>query len=167
VIDRIPYAGARGFTGTFASSRGLIPSDDGQLVAGPALEHFSAGPALAARLRTAQPEFTGTAFDVTALAAEGDALARGIVASAGKALGAAIAQLVNVLDPAAVVIGGGLGMAGGLYRESIESAFREYVWSDLHRELPILSAELRNDAGLIGAAIGALHSLNLSESPSI
>jgi predicted NBD/HSP70 family sugar kinase len=155
VIDRTPYAGARGLTGTFASSRGLIPSDDGSLAAGPALEQFAAGPALAARLAALQAGFTGTAFDVVALAAAGDLPAREIVSSAGNALGAAIGQLVNVLDPEAIVIGGGLGMAGGLYREALEAAMRDHIWSELHRQLPLVSAELGNDAGLIGAAFGA------------
>ena len=155
VIDRTPYAGARGLTGTFASSRGLIPGDDGCLASGPALEQFAAGPALAARLAAARPEFTGTAFDVVAFATASDRLAEEIVASAGRALGAAIGQLVNVLDPEAVVIGGGLGMVRGLYRQSLDEALREHVWSDLHRELPLESAELGNDAGFIGAAFGA------------
>ena len=54
VIDQIPYAGARGLTGTFASSRGLIPSDCGRLAAGPPLEEFAAGPALAMRFGAAR-----------------------------------------------------------------------------------------------------------------
>jgi glucokinase len=155
VIDRTPYAGARGLTGTFASSRGLIPGDDGRLVSGPALEQFAAGPALAARLGAVRAGFVGTAFDVVALAEAGDLLAQETLGSAANALGAAIGQLVNVLDPEAVVIGGGLGMGGGLYRESLEAALREHIWSDLHRNLPLLSAELGNDAGFIGAAFGA------------
>ena len=155
VIERVPYAGARGLTGTFASSCGLIPSDNGRLAAGPALEQFAAGPALAARFGAARAGFTGTAFDVVALVKSGDPTAQDVVSSAGRALGAAIGQLVNILDPEAVVIGGGLGMVGGLYRESLEVALRDHVWSDLHRNLPLLSAELRNDAGFIGAAFGA------------
>jgi glucokinase len=158
VIERMPYTGARGLTGTFASSRSLIPSDSGRLAAGPALEQFAAGPALAARFGASRPGFNGTAFDVVALAEAGDSLARETLASSGSALGAAIGQLVNVLDPEAVVIGGGLGMVGGVFRESLEHALREHIWSDLHRGLPLVSAELGNDAGFIGAAFGACRS---------
>ena len=32
---------------------------------------------------------------------------------------------------------------------------RQHVWSELHRELPLLSAELGLDAGFVGAAFGA------------
>jgi glucokinase len=159
VLDRKPYVGARGLTGTFASSRGLIASDDGILATGPSLEQFAAGPALAARLSTARADFRGAAAEVLALAASGDVDARAVVESAGAALGAAIAQLVNVLDPEAVIIGGGLGSVEGLYRQSLQAAMHEYVWSDLHRDVPLLSARLGKDAGVIGAAMASASSV--------
>jgi glucokinase len=152
VIHGKPYAGSRGLTGTFASSNGLIPGTDGELHAGPPLELFASGPALAARFAEARKGFQGAATEVLRLAASGDTQARNIVASAGTALGAAIANLVNILDPDTVVIGGGLGLAAGLYRESIEVALRGHVWSELHRDLKIMSAQLGNDAGIVGAA---------------
>jgi glucokinase len=155
VFDRTPYVGARGLTGTFASGPSLIPGADGQLAAGLPLEEFAAGPALATRLQTVSVNFAGTAHDVIRLSENGDAAAREVVVSAGQALGAAVAQLVNVLDPEAVVIGGGLGMVEGDYRRTVEQALRDHVWSDLHRGIPLLSAELGVDAGLIGAAHGA------------
>ena len=88
------------------------------------------------------------------LAEVGIEQARHLVESAGRAVGAAIAQLVNVLDPEAVVIGGGLGMVQGLYRRSIEEAMRSYTWSELHRSLPLLAAGLGTEAGWIGEALG-------------
>ena len=39
---------------------------------------------------------------------------------------------------------------------------RAHIWSDFHRDLPVRSAELGNDAGIIGAALAAVASL---ESP--
>jgi len=155
VLDHTPFAGARGLTGTFASSDGLIADRCGNLVSGPPLEQFAAGPALAARLAAVRIGFDGAAPDVLALAEGNDVVARSIVASAGEALGAAIAHHVNMLDPAAVVIGGGLGLADGLYRDSLEQGLREHIWSDLHRNIPLLSASLGKDAGIIGAALGA------------
>lgn len=155
VVDGEPYAGHRGLTGTFASGRGLIPGRFDELVGGPPLENFAAGPALATRFADRRREFSGTAIEVLALAETGDLEARYVVESAARALGAAVAQLVNTLDPAAVVVGGGLGLAGGLYRTEWERSLREYVWSELHREVPVRSAELGTDAGWIGAALAA------------
>jgi glucokinase len=134
----------------------LIPGHNGELHSGPPLEGFAAGPALAARLGAVRPEFRGAAPEVLKLAADGDSLAHSMVTSAGTALGAAIAQLVNVLDPEAVVIGGGLGLAEGIYRESIHESLRAHVWSELHRDIRLISAELGNDAGVVGAAIGTV-----------
>jgi glucokinase len=125
-------------------------------VTGPALEQFAAGPAMGARLAANLPDFRGAAPEVLELAEAGGEHARTIVATAGTALGAAVAQLVNVLDPEAVVIGGGLGLPEGLYRRSLEAALREYVWSDIHRDIVLVSARLGNDAGIIGAALGAV-----------
>jgi glucokinase len=155
VLEKYPFRGARGLTGTFASSPGLIPDENGKLVTGPALEQFAAGLGIASRFAARRPGFSGAAPQVLELADEGDESAWTIVATAGRALGAAIAQLVNMLDPQAVVVGGGLGMADGIYRQSLDEALRDHVWSDLHRDIPLLPASLGNDAGFIGAAIGA------------
>jgi glucokinase len=155
VIDGEPYVGARGLTGTFASSRTLIPDDNGNLVAGPPLEQFAAGPALAARFASVRNDRPYEPSEVVALCETGDAEARRIVASAGESLGAAVAQLINVFDPQAVVLGGGLGLVGGQYRHSLRAALHEYVWSEIHREVALLPAALGVDAGFIGAALAA------------
>jgi glucokinase len=155
VLNGTPLTGPRGLTGTFASSASLMPTSDGTLISGPPLEQYAAGPAIAARYATLQRDFLGTASDVLDLAEKGNLLARTIVETAGQSLGAAIAQLVNLLDPQGVVLGGGLGLASGLYRESLEQAFKQHVWADQHRGIPIFSAHLGIDAGVIGAALAA------------
>jgi glucokinase len=156
VINGIPYAGARGLTGTFASSRGLFPTDDGSVVDSVALEGFASGPALALCYKSANPAFGGSTRELLALADAGDTVAQKIVDTAAKATGSAVGQLVNMLDPEAVILGGGLGAAPGRYHDVLESAMREQIWSDEHRELPVRSAELGNDAGFIGSALTAL-----------
>jgi predicted NBD/HSP70 family sugar kinase len=156
VIDGEPFVGARGLTGTFASAPATFPTLDGRLTTGPPLEQFAAGPALSARLRALRPEFAGGGPEVLALAASGDQAARAIVASAGETLGAALAQLINIVDPAAIVLGGGLGLTTGLYREAFTEAVRRNVWSPLHRQTPLVSAELGVDAGVIGASLAVL-----------
>jgi glucokinase len=151
-----PYAGARGLTGTFASSRGLIPGDAGELSTGPPLEAFAAGPALASRFAKVRDGFGGNSAEVIAAAECGNPIAQNVVDTAGRAVGAAIANLVNMLDPVAVVIGGGLGSTEGFYRVSLISALREHIWSDFHRDLLVRSAELGHDAGILGAALAAI-----------
>jgi glucokinase len=156
MLDGQPHTGARGLAGTFASSSSLVPNANGQPFLAPSLETFASGPGLVAQFRAHQADFIGDAPEICALANAGDALAREIVDSASRCLGAAIAQLVNVLDPEAVVLGGGLGLAGGRFQTGLEPAFREHCWSPLHREVPLLSAQTGADAGIIGSAWAAL-----------
>ncbi|MFO0915363.1 MAG: ROK family protein [Pirellulales bacterium] len=164
MIDGRPFVGARGLTGTFASSMLSILDAKGHEVIGPPLESMAAGPALARRYAEHVPDFTGHAPEVLQLAAEGDLVAVQVVGSAGRAVGAAVAQLINTLDPERVIVGGGLGLVTGLYRESLVHACREFVWSELHRHVPIISAELGVDAGWMGAAAAVL--ANLAEGRS-
>ena len=56
-----------------------------------------------------------TTPEILAAASERDPRAVAVVTAAGRALGLGIAELVNLLDPQAVVIGGGLGSTDGPY----------------------------------------------------
>jgi glucokinase len=65
-----------------------------------------------------------------------------------------IANLVNILDPEIVVVGGGLVEAGDVVMAPIRTAFKELVLAAEHRpEVPIVPADLGGDAGAIGAAL--------------
>ena len=88
-------------------------------------------------------------------AARGEPDAVRVLRDAGEALGSGLGLLINVLDPDAVIVGGGLGLAGGLYWEALVESTRRHIWADTTRELPIMPARLGSDAGLIGAALTA------------
>ena len=135
VIGGLPWRGARG----------------NAIVSGaPLVEAQASGSALAAS--AAKPR----AEDV--LAAVSD---QPIVDAAASALGLELARLVNALDPEAIVIGGGLGLAPG-FRERIAESMRPDVYADLTRDLPVLPAALGVRAGVIGAALAAETGLALS-----
>jgi len=72
-------------------------------------------------------------------------------------VGSTVAQLVSVLDPHAVIVGGGLGSATGLYWQTLQESVRQHIWSDAHRQLPIIQGEYGNRAGVVGAAAAVLH----------
>lgn len=165
VLEQQPYLGARGLTGTMASSPASSVCLGCGRTVGVSLEEFAAGPAIAARFAQASggPEVATVA--VLEMAEAGDAVARAVVQSAGAAMGAGIAHLVNVLDPAAVVIGGGLGLAEGLYRQSLELECRRLIWSEAHRDLPIRPARTGIHAALIGAAAAAWQRLSRPVNP--
>lgn len=90
---------------------------------------------------------------ITEVAKGGDAFATEQLAGLGRWLGEGIATLTAVLDPAAVVIGGGVSEAGDLLLDPIRSAFYTQLTGRGHRpSLEIRKARLGNKAGLIGAA---------------
>src|SRR5262249_19571233 len=119
----------------------------------PVLEAFASGPALVKRYNQCRAEPVENAETVLAAAARGEPDAIRVIRDAGEALGSGVGFLVNVLDPDAVVIGGGWGLAGGLYWEALVKSARRHIWAEPTRELPIIPAQLGPDAGMIGAAL--------------
>jgi glucokinase len=97
---------------------------------------------------------------VTEAARQGDEVALRIFAEAGRRLGEGIAGLVNILDPQVVVVGGGAIVAGDLLLDPARASFQEAVEGPDHRpRVPLVAAELGNDAGAVGAAALALEEL--------
>jgi len=93
--------------------------------------------------------------DVVAAARAGDELALEVLDEAGTWLGVGIASLVNALDPAVVVIGGGAGSdAFELLHPTLLRALRSRVFGLAGRTLPdVVAAELGDSAGVVGAAL--------------
>jgi glucokinase len=90
---------------------------------------------------------------VTEAARDGDTFALEQLALLGRWLGEGIASLTAVLDPAVVVIGGGVSAADDLLLDPTRAAFASQLTGRGHRPmLEIRRARLGNRAGLIGAA---------------
>lgn len=112
-----------------------------------------------ARLADGDPDAV-TGATVTRAALEGDPDALGILGVVGTRLGIGIAGLVNVLDPQVVVVGGGAIAAGDLLLGPARVAFHDAVEApDRRPSVPIVAAQLGNDAGAVGAAALALEEL--------
>lgn len=152
VQDGRPYAGARGNALILASSPLTTTCPNCGTVIKPVLEEFASGPALVSRYNATTGAHLLRGEEVLSAVTTGDRAAVTVVQSAGEALGVSVAWLVNVLDPEAVIVGGGLGSATGLYWDSFVASAREHIWSDTNRDLPILQAALGPDAGMVGAA---------------
>jgi len=65
--------------------------------------------------------------------------------------GRSMSNLINILDPDIIVLGGGVSNFKAIYTEGIE-AVRKYVFSDT-LETPIVQHKLGDSAGVIGAAL--------------
>ena len=116
------------------------------------LEAYASGDGIRKRYEALTGLKVAGAADVFRLASNGDREAGSIVRSAGQALGEGLAILVRLLDPGAIVIGGGVAAAGGPWRDMLQATFTARLTSRPSPP-PILWAELGSDAGIIGAAI--------------
>jgi glucokinase len=157
VLDGLPYTGARGSSGTLASSPLTNRCTECGVVLEPVLEQIASGPALVTQYNKLVAKKITQGEEVLAAAAAGDRHAIHVVQTAGEALGTTVGLMVSMLDPEAIVVGGGLGTAGGLYWENFIASTRQHIWSDTHRDLPIVTAACGSDAGFVGAAAMALH----------
>ena len=90
---------------------------------------------------------------ITQAAQMGDPVAVEAFANVGTWLGRGLADLTAIVDPDAVVIGGGVSEAGDLLLASARRTLSEKVFGGTNRPLPqLLVARLGNDAGIVGAA---------------
>jgi fructokinase len=114
------------------------------------VETFLSGPAL----ERAYVEAGGTACaaaDVARRAEADDPRAAAVVARYVDRFGRALANVVNILDPDVVVLGGGVSNLACLYTHGVE-AVRRYVFNDELRTR-IVRHQLGDAAGVVGAAL--------------
>lgn len=97
-----------------------------------------------------------TSKDVFELAQADDALALMVVDKVCFYLGLACGNLGNTLNPASIVIGGGVSAAGEFLRSRVEKYFNEFTFPQVQESTKIKLAELGNEAGVIGAGSLAL-----------
>ncbi len=91
-------------------------------------------------------------FFIAQAAQVGDSLAREILSEAGTLLGIALAGVMNTLDLRISIIGGGVSAAGDFVIRSIQDSVKSHVLKPLRPEIRVLRAQLRNNAGILGAA---------------
>jgi glucokinase len=151
VLGGLPWTGAHG--AALVSANGRVPNVTGGRIKGHYIpEDLAGGAAISARYAAGTGR-TIPAREVLARAAAGEPVAMAIADTAADIAGALVAQAVNWLDPDAVILGGGLGTAGGSFGDRLVTAARAGIWLPAARDLPILTAELGADAGLVGAAL--------------
>ncbi|MDD5072315.1 MAG: ROK family protein [Candidatus Omnitrophica bacterium] len=138
--------------GGFASELGHVSID----IKGPkcgcgnrgCLEMYASATAVVRRMKKAEM----TAEQTYGAARKGDKLARKIVDETAVYLGAAVANIINALDPEVIVLAGGMAKAGKKYFAKIRKAAKERALKESFKGVRIVPAELGEDAGIIGAA---------------
>jgi glucokinase len=154
VIGGLVWAGAHGAAIVAASVVEQHRCDACGSVRAQSPEMRASGAGIEARARAEGWGGDGIdAREIVRRADDGDAAAGAVIDAAGSALGVVIARLVDVVDPEAVVLGGGLGSVHGRYRAACERALRTHIWADVSRAVPLVDAGLGPDSALVGAAL--------------
>jgi len=134
-----------------------LPWPDAEELPGPAcycgkrgcIETFLCGPAMAAE----HARLHGGTLDAAAIAADaeaGDAACTTTLQRYEDRLARALAQVVNILDPDVIVLGGGMSNIGRLYRE-VPRRWGQYVFSD-RVDTRLVANQFGDSSGVRGAA---------------
>ena len=102
--------------------------------------------------------------DVVAAACDGDPTALRVLEMWGEHLGIGVANAINTFDPDEVVIGGGGALAGELLLDPVRRVAHTYVVPGLVGRTVIRLARHGIRAGVLGAAMLALHELGTADS---
>ena len=147
VIDGKPWSGATGEAIGF----GITQIDNSQ--ESPTLEQYSSGMGIARRYQQVESKDIESAENVFANY-NGDKVAKEVIDSAAAVLGKSLAALVDYIDPAKIVIGGGLWLGSELYRNLVLASYEKNVTK--RRKAPeVINSISGAKAAVIGAAIAA------------
>jgi glucokinase len=125
------------------------------------LEVYASATAIVRMAREARPRFAGsmlnecdelTAEKVYRAGVKGDELALEVFRRMGVYLGIGLANLINVLNPEVIVIGGGVVNAWQLFEKHMLQQVAERAFPLPAAKVKIVRAECGDDAGLLGAA---------------
>lgn len=114
------------------------------------LETLASTRAIAALLSASRGE-EASSRRLLDLCAAGDAAAERLIGDAGRAIGVAVANLCNLLNPECVIVGGELRLAGDALLEPLRQSVRRNAIPSALEDLEIVGGTLGERAELLGA----------------
>ena len=151
LIDGRPFQGQHGRALMCGSTMFRVLDTNSDRLVGSCMEDMASGRGISERYESLTGEIIA-ASEVFERAEGGEARARRVVDQSVDLLGHMIANLIDILDPGAVIVGGGFVNVPGLL-DRIGDVARRTVWSDRARETPILAATCGPLTGVIGAGL--------------
>lgn len=89
---------------------------------------------------------------IARIAKRGDRLAKAIIKETGNYVGVGLANVVSLIDPEIIVIGGGVSGFGKPLLDSIRKTVSERIMKFPGRKLKIVRSKLKDDAAILGAS---------------
>lgn len=125
------------------------------------LEMYAAGPGIVRNyIELGGPESMEgkktEAKQIAVLAEAGDPAALETFRLEGYYLGKVIAEACNVLNPARVIVGGGVSLAFPVFEEYLLEEVQRSIYLSANRELKIMPSDFGYNGGLLGAAAVAV-----------
>lgn len=97
--------------------------------------------------------YKATSSDIYKAAMEGDAVCRSVLKEAGKALGAGMANLINIFTPEKIILTGGLSQAVNIYIETAIQEAQKRAMKGLAQSVKIATSTLVDSGGVLGAVL--------------
>jgi predicted NBD/HSP70 family sugar kinase len=138
---------------TFAAKQGIIAA------AAEAINKYPAS--LLAQLAAEKPDQL-TPYMVYLAAQQGDKPAIEVFRFAGHQLGIGLTNLVDIVSPTRVVIGGGIALAGDLLLEPAREVVRQRAFPPKNRQVEIIPAALGDLSGMYGAAAMVFNDIRIN-----
>jgi glucokinase len=166
VLDGKVFRGARGF----AAEIGHLCVDPNGVWCNcgsrGCLEQYASGTAMvrlyAEKAKKRGAELPGRALtpkDIVDRAGTGDPVARDTIEEAGRFLAQAFGTILNLLNLEACIVGGGVSRAGEILLEPVRRHLADHCWPLIGQGVEVVTAQLLNDAGIVGAAAQAFERL--------
>ncbi len=89
---------------------------------------------------------------ISKAAKRGDKFAKAIIKETGNYVGVGLANVVSLIDPAVIVIGGGVSGFGKPLLDSIKKTVAQRIMNFPGRKLKIVLSKLKDDAAILGAS---------------
>jgi glucokinase len=154
LIDGRPFYGQHGRALMSGSTVFRVVDTDSNRLVGSCMEDMASGRGVSERYQSLTGELIAAA-DVFERATEGDVHAQLVADQSIDLLGHMVANLIDILDPGVVIVGGGFVNVPGLL-DRVGDVARRVVWSDRARETPVVAGVCGPRAGVIGAGLTLL-----------
>lgn len=152
--DRIcPGCGNHGCLETFSAKQGIVTN---------ALEMIEKYPdsLLAEQFRFDQNDITPKV--IADIAQKGDQASIEVFEMAGHALGIGLTNLVDIVSPNKVIIGGGIALSGDLLLGPARQIIRQRAFPPKNRDVEVVQAALGDLSGLYGAAAMVFNNIQIN-----
>ncbi|HEU0000258.1 MAG TPA: ROK family protein [Ktedonobacteraceae bacterium] len=100
-----------------------------------------------------------TAEQVFRMAAAGDPVARGITQEVCQSLAIALANIVHVINPGVIILGGQVAQAGDLLTQPLQERLQDLCLKAATQSLRVMRGSLGSEANLVGAVTLALQDM--------